>query len=120
MPTIFTTNKNFGEWGEIFQDNVISAAIIDRVLHHCNVVKIIGESYRLKESKALFKKNELIKCTKSWSIYVHFISVINNGEYSRTMEVVTIFTSYAIIAIIFLIIALSFYKFIKRKNIKYN
>ena len=81
-------------------------------MHHCNVVKIIGESYRLKESKALFKKNELIKCTKSWSIYVHFISVINNGEYSRTMEVVTIFTSYAIIAIIFLIIALSFYKFI--------
>lgn len=54
--TIFTTNKNFGEWGEIFQDNVISAAIIDRVLHHCNVVKIIGESYRLKESKALFNK----------------------------------------------------------------
>ena len=54
--TIFTTNINFGEWGEIFQDNVISAAIIDRVLHHCNVLKIIGESYRLKESKALFNK----------------------------------------------------------------
>ena len=54
--TIFTTNKNFGEWGEIFQDNVISAAIIDRVLHRCNVVKIIGENYRLKESKALFNK----------------------------------------------------------------
>ena len=42
--------------GEIFQDNVISAATIDRVLHHCNVLKIIGESYRLKESKALFNK----------------------------------------------------------------
>ena len=54
--TIFTTNKNLGEWDETFQDNVISAAIIDRVLRHCNVVKIIGESYRLKESKALFNK----------------------------------------------------------------
>jgi len=47
--TIFTTNKNFGEWGEIFQDLTISSAILDRILHHCNVVKIVGESYRLKE-----------------------------------------------------------------------
>ena len=53
---LFLQQKNFGEWGEIFQDNVISAAIIDRVSHLCNVVKIIGESYRLKESKALFNK----------------------------------------------------------------
>lgn len=47
--TIFTTNKNFGEWSDIFQDNTISAAILDRILHHSNVVKIIGDSYRLKE-----------------------------------------------------------------------
>jgi len=47
--TIFTTNKNFGEWGEIFQDLTISSAILDRILHHCNVVKIVGDSYRLKE-----------------------------------------------------------------------
>lgn len=48
-PTIFTTNKNFGEWSDIFQDNTISAAILDRILHHSNVVKIVGDSYRLKE-----------------------------------------------------------------------
>ena len=42
----------------IFQDTVITAAIIDRILHHCNTVKIIGESYRLKESKALFMKKK--------------------------------------------------------------
>lgn len=47
--TIFTTNKNFGEWGDIFQDLTISSAILDRILHHCNIVKIIGDSYRLKE-----------------------------------------------------------------------
>ena len=46
--TIFTTNKNFGEWGDIFQDLTISSAILDRILHHCNIVKIIGDSYRLK------------------------------------------------------------------------
>ncbi len=47
--TIFTTNKNFGEWSDIFRDNTISAAILDRILHHSNVVKIVGDSYRLKE-----------------------------------------------------------------------
>ena len=50
-PLFFTTNKNFGEWGDIFQDLTISSAILDRVLHHSTVVKIIGESYRLKERK---------------------------------------------------------------------
>lgn len=47
--TIFTTNKNFSEWVDIFQDNTISAVILDRILHHSNIVKIIGDSYRLKE-----------------------------------------------------------------------
>ncbi len=42
-------NKNFGEWADVFQDNTISATILDRILHHANVVKIIGDSYRLKE-----------------------------------------------------------------------
>lgn len=47
--TIFTTNKNFAEWADVFQDNTISAAILDRILHHANVVKIIGDSHRLKK-----------------------------------------------------------------------
>ena len=42
-------HKNFGEWQDIFQDNTTSAAILDRILHHSKVVKIVGESYRLKE-----------------------------------------------------------------------
>lgn len=40
--TILTTNKNFGEWADIFQDNTISTAILDRILHYSVVVKIIG------------------------------------------------------------------------------
>jgi len=49
--TIFTSNKSYGEWGEIFHDNVIAAAMLDRILHHCTTVNIKGESYRLKERK---------------------------------------------------------------------
>ena len=61
--TIFTTNKNFGEWQDIFQDSTISAAILDRILHHSKVIKIVGESYRLKERGDLLAKNDSSSCT---------------------------------------------------------
>ena len=48
---IFTSNKSYGEWGDIFHDHVVAAAILDRILHHCTTVNIKGESYRLKERK---------------------------------------------------------------------
>lgn len=47
--TIFTSNKSYGEWGEIFHDHVIAAAVLDRILHHCTTINIKGDSYRLKE-----------------------------------------------------------------------
>ncbi|MCP1714727.1 DNA replication protein DnaC, partial [Methanocalculus alkaliphilus] len=50
--TIFTSNKSFGNWGEIFQDQVIAAALLDRILHHCRTVNIRGESYRMKDRKS--------------------------------------------------------------------
>ncbi|MHB8109629.1 MAG: IS21-like element helper ATPase IstB [Syntrophorhabdaceae bacterium] len=46
---IITTNKPFEEWGEVFNDDVVAAAILDRVLHHCYPFLIQGKSYRLKE-----------------------------------------------------------------------
>jgi DNA replication protein DnaC len=49
--TIFTSNKSYGEWGEIFKDHVIAAAVLDRILHHCTTINIKGDSYRLKERK---------------------------------------------------------------------
>jgi len=49
--TIFTSNKPFSQWNEVFSDVTIAAAILDRILHHCNVTNIRGESYRLKERK---------------------------------------------------------------------
>ncbi|CAM5534114.1 Insertion sequence IS5376 putative ATP-binding protein [Streptomyces tendae] len=45
---ILTSNKSFGEWGEVFGDEVLATAILDRLLHHCEVVPINGNSYRLK------------------------------------------------------------------------
>jgi len=48
--TIVTTNKPFKEWGEIFNgDSTAAAAILDRIVHHCEVVKIEGRSYRMKD-----------------------------------------------------------------------
>ena len=47
---ILTSNKSYGEWGSIFQDNVIASAILDRLLHHSHTINIKGESYRLKEA----------------------------------------------------------------------
>jgi len=47
--TIITSNKAFEEWGDIFADDVVAAAILDRLLHHCYPFFIQGKSYRLKE-----------------------------------------------------------------------
>ena len=48
---ILTSNKGFGEWGELLGDTVIASAILDRLLHHSHVLNIRGESYRLKEKR---------------------------------------------------------------------
>lgn len=56
--TIFTSNKAFSAWNEVFSDITIASAILDRILHHCQVVSIKGESYRLKERKELMKQNQ--------------------------------------------------------------
>ncbi len=49
--TIITSNKSFSEWEKLFDDPIIATAILDRLLHHCHVVNIKGNSYRLKEYK---------------------------------------------------------------------
>jgi len=48
---ILTSNKGFGDWGEVLGDPVIATAILDRLLHHSHVLNIRGESYRLREKK---------------------------------------------------------------------
>lgn len=47
--TIVSTNINFSDWESIFYDVRIANAILDRILHHCSIIQILGESYRLKD-----------------------------------------------------------------------
>jgi DNA replication protein DnaC len=49
--TVITSNKSFSEWEELFGDPVIASAILDRLLHHCRVINIKGNSYRMKDFK---------------------------------------------------------------------
>ena len=46
---IVTSNKPFGRWGETFGDDVVAAAMIDRLVHHAEVIALKGDSYRLKD-----------------------------------------------------------------------
>ncbi len=46
---IVTSNKPFSRWGEVFGDPVVAAAMIDRLIHHAEVVSLKGDSYRLKD-----------------------------------------------------------------------
>lgn len=48
---IVTSNKSFIDWGDIFNDQVLATAILDRLLHHATTLNIKGESYRLKEKR---------------------------------------------------------------------
>jgi DNA replication protein DnaC len=46
---LVTSNKPFGRWGEVFGDDVVAAAMIDRLVHHAEVIALKGDSYRLKD-----------------------------------------------------------------------
>ena len=49
LSTIITTNSPFSKWSDIFQEPVLTNALLDRLLHHCSVININGPSYRLKD-----------------------------------------------------------------------
>ncbi|AEE48392.1 IS21-like element helper ATPase IstB [Haliscomenobacter hydrossis] len=47
--TIFTSNRNFEDWGAILGDKVMASAIIDRIVHHAHILKFNGDSFRIKD-----------------------------------------------------------------------
>jgi DNA replication protein DnaC len=49
---ILTTNRGIANWGEIFEDTTVAAAILDRLLHHATVLQIDGDSYRMRNHRA--------------------------------------------------------------------
>ena len=52
--TIITTNLAFNRWKEIFVDEILTAAMVDRLTHKAILVNMNGDSFRVKESKKLF------------------------------------------------------------------
>lgn len=50
-PTIVTTNKAFAEWGEVFPNASCVVSLVDRLIHHSELIVLEGESYRMKEAK---------------------------------------------------------------------
>ena len=48
---LITSNRSVGEWGSVFGDPVVATAILDRLLHHSQVITIRGDSYRLREKR---------------------------------------------------------------------
>jgi len=53
--TVLTSNKPFEDWGDVFGDEVMAAALIDRLLHHCHIVNIRGNSYRMRKHSDLWR-----------------------------------------------------------------
>ncbi|WBL19131.1 IS21-like element helper ATPase IstB [Citricoccus sp. NR2] len=54
---LITSNLPFSRWGEIFADDTIAAAMIDRLIHHSEVLTLDGESYRTRTRRELLEKN---------------------------------------------------------------
>jgi len=48
---ILTTNRGIADWGQIFEDTTVAAAILDRLLHHATVLSITGDSYRMRRHR---------------------------------------------------------------------
>ncbi len=52
-----TSNLPFGRWGETFSDDVVAAAMIDRLVHHAEVLTLTGDSYRTRARRELLAKD---------------------------------------------------------------
>lgn len=55
---IITTNKSPKKWAETLEDEVLASALLDRLLFHCEVIKLSGNSYRMKNRKTIFEEDE--------------------------------------------------------------
>ena len=59
--TLITTNRPFAEWGEVFPGAACVVSLIDRLLHHAEIIAIEGDSYRLKEAQERAAQRRRIK-----------------------------------------------------------
>jgi DNA replication protein DnaC len=56
---MITTNRPFAEWNEVFPNAACVASLVDRLVHHAEILAIDGESYRLKEANERAQKKTL-------------------------------------------------------------
>ncbi len=63
-PTIVTTNKAFAEWGEVFPNASCVVSLVDRLIHHSELIVLEGASYRMKEAKERAEKKKAKKREK--------------------------------------------------------
>ena len=54
---IITTNKSPKEWTTVLKDSVLATALLDRLLYHCEVIKLTGKSYRMENRKTIFEES---------------------------------------------------------------
>jgi DNA replication protein DnaC len=53
---LVTSNMPFGRWGEIFSDDIVAAAMIDRLVHRAEVITLTGDSYRTRSRRELLTR----------------------------------------------------------------
>jgi DNA replication protein DnaC len=58
---LLTSNLPFGEWGQIFQGERMTAALLDRLTHRCHILEMNGESFRFRESMKAKKSSKATK-----------------------------------------------------------
>jgi DNA replication protein DnaC len=61
---ILTTNKSFAEWNEVFPNATCVVALVDRLVHRSEILKIDGDSYRLKEAKERAAQSAALRAAK--------------------------------------------------------
>lgn len=55
---VLTSNRGFSDWGQVFADQAVAVAILDRLLHHATVVNIKGKSYRMRRHQAALDRDK--------------------------------------------------------------
>lgn len=63
-PTIVTTNKPFSEWGEVFPNASCVVSLVDRLIHHSELIVLEGASYRMKEAKERAEQKKKLKVAR--------------------------------------------------------